>query len=424
MKLQRFEVADAPRLTVSCSGELDVNGGREGEVAVKVYGSEEDLEVQSQNGEITIRSNARCKIGCPQGTILTLEAVHGDVRVRRIDGSITAGNLYGDSYFKDVGAMDVGSASGDMRVRTLNGNLNLDLVSGDAIVRSANGNVRVNQISGDLSVRGVKGSLSCDAVSGDFTVRGVEGPVSCEFVSGDLSAAYLEGGLEAVVAGDAALKTDFTPGCTYQISASGDVSAKFPANANAQFQVTTTGNIRHKVNWADVTEVTGTTLTGRLGDGEANVDITASGSVTLRSRDEAKDFIFGFEPEDTELDMELESMSEELERNIQAHMVQMDRLNEQIEAELGRIDDAAIQRKVQAATRKAERAAERARLKADRAQRRWQRMGPQGPTPKTPPRRPKADPVTEEERLMILRMIQEGKISTDEAARLLEALEG
>jgi hypothetical protein len=272
-----------------------------------------------------------------------------------------------------------------------------------------------------LSVRGVKGLLSCDTVSGDFSVRGVEGLVGCGSVSGDLDAAFLEGGLEAVVSGDASLKSDFTPGCTYQISASGNVSAKFPANANAQFQVTATGNIRHKVDWSEVTELTGTALTGRVGDGEANVEITSSGNVALRSMDEAKEFIFGFEPEDVELDVELESMAEEIERSIQVHMVQMERLNEQIEAELGRIDDTAIQRKVQKATRKAERAAERARLKADRAQRRWQRMSPQPPTP---PRRPKADPVTEEERLMILRMIQEGKISTDEAARLLEALEG
>jgi DUF4097 and DUF4098 domain-containing protein YvlB len=421
MKLQRFEVADAPRLTVLCFGDLDVNGGREGEVAVKVYGSEEDLEVQSQDDEITIRSNARCKIGCPQGTILTLEAVHGDARVRRIDGPITAGRLYGDSLFKDVGATTVGSASGDVRVRTANGNLQLDQASGDVLVRSVDGDVRVIQVSGDLSVRGVKGSLSCDTVSGDFSVRGVEGLVGCDSVSGDLSAAYLEGGLEVVAAGDASLKSDFTPGCTYRISASGNVSAKFPANANARFQVTATGNIRHKVDWSEVTELTGTALTGRVGDGEANVEITSSGNVTLRSRDEAKEFIFGFESEDVELDVELESMAEEIERSIQVHMVQMDRLNEQIEAELGRIDNVAIHRKVQAATRKAERAAERAQLKADRAQRRWQRMGPQ---PATPPKRPKTDPVTEEERLMILRMIQEGKISTDEAARLLEALEG
>jgi len=140
---------------------------------------EEDLEVQSQDGEITIRSHSRCKIGCPQDTILALEAVHGDARVRRIDGPITVGSLYGDSLFKDVGAMVIESASGDVRVRTVNGNFQLDQASGDTAVRSVDGDIRITQVSGDLSVRGVKGSLSCDAVSGDLSVRGADGLVAC-----------------------------------------------------------------------------------------------------------------------------------------------------------------------------------------------------------------------------------------------------
>jgi DUF4097 and DUF4098 domain-containing protein YvlB len=424
MKLQRFEVSDTPRLTVLCNSDLDVNGGREREVAIKVYGSEEDVEVDQQDEQLIIKSRARCKIGCPQGTALTLEAVHGDVRIRRIDGPITAGDLHGDSQLKDVGPATIASTSGDLRVRSANGDLELRNASGDVLVRGVNGDLRLGDVSGGLSARDVKGTLSCDSASGDLSVRGIEGHVFCKSVSGDLSAAYLEGGLEAVVSGDSSLKTDFTPGCDYRVSASGNVSLKFPTNANARFQITASGNIHHKVEWSEIVEASGKALTGRVGDGEANVEITASGNVTLRSRAEAKEFIFGFEPEDVELDLELESMAEELERSIQVHMAQMETLNAQIEAELSRIDDAAIQRKVQAATRKAEHAAERARLKADRAQRRWQRMGAQRPTPATPPRRPKTDPVTEDERLMILRMVQEGKISTDEAARILEAMEG
>ncbi len=429
MKLQRFEVSEAPDLTIVCHSDLDITGGREGEVAIKVYGSEEDLEVQREDDQLTIKSHARCKIGCPSGTTLKLETVSGDARVQRVDGPITAGNLHGDSVFKDVGPMTVGSASGDMRVRTVNGDLQMDNASGDLRVRSVSGDLRLGQISGDLSVRGVKGSLSSDNVSGDMSLRGVEGLVSCKSVSGDLNAAYLEGGLEASVSGDAALKTDFTPGCDYRVTASGSVSVKFPTNANAQFKVTATGTIHHKVDWSEIAEISGKTLTGRVGDGEANVEITASGNVTLRSKDDAKEFILGFEPEDVEMDLELESMAEEIERSIQAHMAQMERLNAQIEAELSRIDDAAIQRKVQEATRKAERAAERARIRAERAQRRWQRMGVSPPSRPTPPGAPpppsrRSEPVTEEERLMILQMVQEGKISSEEAARLLEALEG
>jgi hypothetical protein len=45
------------------------------------------------------------------------------------------------------------------------------------------------------------------------------------------------------------------------------------------------------------------------------------------------------------------------------------------------------------------------------------------PTPPTPPT-PQGDPVTEDERLMILRMLEQKQISMEEAEQLLSALEG
>jgi hypothetical protein len=432
MKVQRFEVSDAPHLTVSCYADVSINGGREGEVAIKAYGSEEDLEVRQEGDEFEITSRARCKVGCPRGTTLTLKEVSGDVRVRKIDGTITAEGLRGDASFGDVGPTTVGSVSGDMRARSVNGDLQMDHVSGDLSVRSVDGDVRTGSVAGDLSARGVKGSLTNENVSGDLSARGIEGLLKST-LSGDLDAAYLEGGLEVTAAGSASVKTDFTPGCTYQLTTNGNATVKFPASANARFVITALGNIHHKVDWAEMSVAPEGTLNGRVGDGEADVVITSSAGVTLLSRTDGGSFIYGFEPEDEEmgLDLELESMSEEIERNIEAHMA---RLNAHLEAELSRIDHSAIQlkaervaeRAAEMARRKAVQAAERARIKAERAQRRWARMGAGRSTPPSapsPPRR-KTDPVSEEERLMILTMVQEGKITTDDAARLLEALEG
>jgi hypothetical protein len=45
---------------------------------------------------------------------------------------------------------------------------------------------------------------------------------------------------------------------------------------------------------------------------------------------------------------------------------------------------------------------------------------PVPPIPPTPP----ADPVSDEERMVILRMVEQGKISVGDAEKLLAALEG
>jgi hypothetical protein len=396
MKVQRFEVSNTPHLTLTCYSDLDIRGGREGEVVIKAYGPEEDLKIEREGERLSITAHVRCKIGCPKGATITIPAAHGSLRVQQVDGPIAVEMVGGDTVLKEVGPTTITTASGSVRARSVGGDLRLD------------------QVGGDLTVRGVEGFLSSDTVGGS------------------LRASHLEGGLQATIGGDGSLTTDFTPGCDYKLSAGGQIVVKFPEQASARIQADAGGTITDKVEWAEVQKDSGT-LTGRVGagdEGEANVEINAGGDVSLRSKSDSKGFSFSFVLDD-DLDLELESMAEEIERNIEAHMA---RMNAQLEAQLSRIDHEAVREKAERAAekvrRRAERAAERARLKAERAQRRWERMGGsrrphRPPSPPSPPaRRRAADPITEEERMMILKMVQEGKISAEEGTRLLEAMEG
>lgn len=394
MKLLRFEVSDTPHLTLTCNSDLEVSGGREGEVAIKVYGEPEDLEVQREGERFTITSRARCKVACPQATTLTLPQVNSSLRVRRVDGPLAVEQVSGDTVLKDVGP------------------------------------TVITQASGNVHARSVQGDFTLGNVSGDLTVRGVEGRLAIDNVSGNLSAFYLEGGLEVQASGDVSLKTDLTPGCDYLITTSGSADLRFPAQASAQINVAASGTVEHKVDWAELQDVSGGLLSGCVGaEGEpkAKVDITASGDVSLRSKPGSEAFVFSWGMDD-DLSVELETMAEEIERNVEVHLARM-------EAKLKDIDHDAIrikaERAAERARRKALRAAERARLKAERAERRWRRASPpRPPSPSRPlrgrvsPPPPPPPPVTQEERMMVLRMVQEGKISADEGARLLEAMEG
>jgi hypothetical protein len=46
------------------------------------------------------------------------------------------------------------------------------------------------------------------------------------------------------------------------------------------------------------------------------------------------------------------------------------------------------------------------------------------PQPPVPPAPPKRNPVSDEERMLILRMVEQGKISVEQAEKLLAALNG
>jgi|GEM_PF-3778415 len=107
---------------------------------------------------------------------------------------------------------------------------------------------------------------------------------------------------------------------------------------------------------------------------------------------------------------------------------------------------AKIQRKVESATRRAEKKIREAEHKMRRAEfisiehKARRGIPPIPPVPPIPPREPKArrwnfgfdasgvpeakQPISDEERLTILKMLQEKKITSDEAEKLLAALEG
>jgi hypothetical protein len=307
-------------------------------------------------------------------------------------------------------------------------------VDGDTVLKEV-GPTTITSAHGNVRARAVQGDLNLDHVDGDLSVRGVEGLLSAGQTHGNLTVSYVEGGLQADIAGDCTLKTDFTPGCEYKVKANGNATLKFPAHTSAHFDVTAHGNINHKVNWSEIDTMTESALVARVGEAgaeAATVVVEASGDVTLRGGGaEDKAFVFSWTMDD-DMGLELESMAEELERNIEAQMARM-------EAKLKDIDHEAIRRKAEKAAEKvrvkALRAAERARLKTERAERRWERLSPSPPRPPRPPRAPRGGrvsspppppvpPVTTDERMMVLRMVQEGKISPDEAARLLEAMEG
>jgi hypothetical protein len=105
----------------------------------------------------------------------------------------------------------------------------------------------------------------------------------------------------------------------------------------------------------------------------------------------------------------------------------MSELSARMEKEFGPSFTAKIEQTAKEAANKAERAAERAVRKAEQAARkaRYQadRSSWNAPQPPARPQSPKENKATEEEQIKILRMVENGIISPDEATTLLEAID-
>jgi len=138
---------------------------------------------------------------------------------------ITGENGSGDLELSGVAGVDVKSRSGEVTLREINGDVNLDLTSGDVSVSDLTGKLDVKANSGDIEAAGLKG-----------------GPVDVETSSGDIELQLAEANDVRVkgTSGDIGITA---PGGDYKVSTesrTGDVENSLGNSADASNSLTAT----------------------------------------------------------------------------------------------------------------------------------------------------------------------------------------
>jgi hypothetical protein len=379
-----YETSDAPHVTVvSGSGDLTVVGSEQPGLAV--LGVEDRIKVERQGESFTITADDDCDIHCPLKTSVTIKQVNGDLRVQGLGGPLAIEAVNGDVELRDVGPTSL------------------------------------RLVRGDFEVRGVKGELRVESVSGDAKVRQASGAVALKSVRGDLAARDLEGGaVVEQVGGDVSLSTALAKGASYRFQARGDISAKVEASDGAR--LTLEGGDIHCRLPLQFSERSSRRVVGTLGEGSAELTLQAKGDLSVSERGES----WGPAGE-----AQWESQMDAWTQQFEAQMADMQRKLEERLANIPFVESDKIARRAQEAAdrarRQAERAAERARARAERASHKHGHRGvgfhvswpssPQSP-------KPGGEPVSDAERIAILKMVADKKITADEASKLLSALEG
>jgi hypothetical protein len=431
-----IETSDAPQLIVNdCSGDLTVRGAEEAEIEIRVP-DEAALTLQQEGEGWIINTHSDCRLTCPIGATLTINAVHGDLNVKSVTGDINIKDVYGDARLKNTGPLILAQVYGDVTLRAVD-------------------KTTVGQVFGDLQARHVAGDLQAQSITGDVAAHGVEGRLTLQHVASDLRAEGILGGLEAAQVGaDIRLAPPFIPDMAYVVQAGSDIVIELDEDARVQMALQAGASILSRVPdlVPDEGEGEGDTDSPRIATytiGEdvdadqpmATLEAKAGASIVLVSQGDM-DFDVGF-PGEFDIDMDflnnLEGLGEMIEARIGEAMAEMET---HLERGLSHIDAEKIREHVERATHVAERAAERARrtaereaqkarFRAERAERRWQRASghrppqpphaPHAPAEPQPPQ-PDVDQAKHEEKLKVLQMVEDGKLSPSEAAELLAAL--
>ncbi len=423
MSKQRIETSKTPHIHLECHGDLQIRSWADS--AVLLNGSDVQVTPSDKSEEkslvdnLIIQSNDLA-ITVPTAATIVLAAVHGDAVAKNIVGGLSVIEAHGDVSLNNLEDVDIGTVHGDLSGRYLSGAFTIKEVMGDTSLRTV-GEVTINTINGDCAIKNTEGIVQVDNVMGDLSLRNVGGDINLGQVHRDLNLRNL-GGIVKVssVNGDVRLTGGLTPG-KHNIQAEGDIVLRWPENAPLNLEATAP-KIRNRLNLADLVQEEGH-LTGRIGDGETFLILEAKGRIILKDVQPTKEWD---DFDGTEFDFDFSGLGEMINTEISSRMKDF---SIRLEDNFGPEFAARMEEQAMKAAAKAEQAAAKAVQQVEKTakQMRWQSDHSmwKPATPSTPGKSKDKEPqATEEEQLKILKMVEKGIISPDEASTLLEAIEG
>ncbi|HHY57196.1 MAG TPA: hypothetical protein GYA08_17375 [Chloroflexi bacterium] len=333
----------------------------------------------------------------------------------------------------------IGDVEGNAAISLILNGVTIDAIEGNAVVNSVNA-VAARQIEGNFTARLIAGDLRVETIEGNAQIAKVGGDIQLGLVEGNLVLDETGGNIEATAEGNVKAQATLAPGQQCTIRAEGGITCEVPREAGGVFALKAEGHIRVR-DLGEERSVRNGVLNFERAPTHARLTLEAEGNILLR----------GAQPRDFDatefagaLDEEMALRSVEITQQITAQIeAQVNELSRQIDDKLARIGTneelaSSIQEKVQSAMRRAEeKLADALRKVEQRAQEAESRrrkspgwvtppappLPPGAPKPPAPPK-PKRALATDEERMMILRMVEQGKLSVEQAEKLLSALNG
>ena len=357
-----------PRIIIEkIGGDLSLVGW-EGEDILLKCDDEEEMRCKQDGESVTIFCEDDVSLRVPKLTSVFIQHVEGDTSIRGVMGGIELKNIAGDLSIRDVGE------------------------------------VAVDTVESDFSLRGAKGNLSIKSGHGDVSIRDVDGNVSLESVADDLALRDVRGNVSANVAEDVVLYLDPRAGNQYSVAAGNDILLVMPPKANATL---TLNADEIDINWKGViNEEDATARVITVGDGSANVTLSAGGDIRVTNQSNAGETAEDF-GNFAGIGFDWSGFGDRISKQV-----------DQVTRRATKQADDALRRADEARRRVDERVG-RGKVRAAVNVGRWSwDLSSKGvPMPPKPS-------VSEDERLLILKMLQEKKITAEEADNLLSALEG
>jgi hypothetical protein len=457
-------VEKGQRLTlVEMAGSATITAWSEDDILIRLReGRAEDLVVEQGEAGPAVSVRQGCEVQVPSGMAVEVRQAQGNLRVAGpVDlnaeqirgnlqlsqtGQVTLAEVYGNLKADAAKSLRlIGTAFGDAKLDDVS-TADLQNVRGNLQVRGSV-SLRASRVGGNLQAKSLAGTLDIDRVGGNATLKNVAGTVTVGQVAGNLAAKYLSGGAKVGrIGGNLGLDGDLGTGCTYHFNADGNAWLCLSEQTGAHLTLVAGGQLLSRLKLADE-ERSGTRLSGTLGGGGNEIVVEAGGNILAVAGEAVPDSDWGDDLarqiEESLRAIDVEAITRQVSQEMDAAMsrlkvkletVDWERMGSQTQKALERAMDR-IQKDMDRAAAKAahhaeqfQRRAERAARYAEHRERRrsstpYQNQDVPVDVPGSPPEDLEPEPSLDEERLSILRMVEQGQITPEEAEMLLDALQ-
>lgn len=367
-------------ISINCKKSVLVRAWDNDQVEAKYPGNKE-CHFNLDSNVLDIEAKSYLIVSVPKNIQFVIERIYGNLETVGELGKILVENVSGNCSIQSAESLTIENVSG---------NCKLGCITTNANIRNVGGNLNFVVENGVLSINGVGGNLSGKA----------------NHIS-----------LSTSVGGNLKIMTNRFDGRENQLRAGGSIKLNISDLENTVINAKAGGIA--SINYQDGSEkFTNGKFEKKFGNGEQVVQLKAGGNIKIS--DEEADFEvnhnFG-SADDVYVD--------EIERKFETRALQSSGFDFSdlfdIEGEIGE----RIREKTQMADEKIQKAMEKMERKFSFKE----ELGiPRPPRPPRPPvepqpRAPKSSPISTEEKMMILHMLQDKKITAEEADRLLRALE-
>jgi DUF4097 and DUF4098 domain-containing protein YvlB len=257
-------------------GDLAIQGvegsmtGRTMGGALELNGLKGNLDLVTMGGKITLKeSDVNGQVKTMGGKVL-VDHVSGNVKATTQGGDITQRYVSSSAHDKPTGEVKISSMGGDINVDDAPAGADVNTMGGDVHVRSAKDYVKAKTMGGNIEIESVDGRVTATTMGGDIEVTMVGDPSR-----GDRSVSLQSMGGEVTLTVPSALSMDV------------DIQLAYTRDSHQNYKIVSDFDLKQEVSeeWdhsqgSPRKYISGT---GKTGDGKNRVRInTINGDVHLK----------------------------------------------------------------------------------------------------------------------------------------------